>query len=315
MTIESLAVSLGGRWQDRIGMAYAAGAGILFGSSYVATAYALRSFGPVSATAWRGLIGTVGLSLLILRGVVPSAGFRARRATLARLAVLGILGGPGIIVGTNIAITVVGAAVTSFIAGLYAVLASVLAIPVLGERLRPRAIAGLLTAFGGTALLAEIWSGTGSAPGVLAALLGAGSYALFLVLSRRWSASDGLEGPAVALATVAAAGFALMGIEAIVSPGSIVPRSIDPLAIAGLIWVAIAATWAQLLIVASLRRVDTRRSSAMLLLNPPTAALLAWLLLGQTLRPLQIAGAALVLCGIAAASGMIPHVSLRRVGK
>ena len=306
---------LGERRQERLGLLYAAGAGILFGSSYVATAYALRSFEPVSATAWRGILGTLGLSILIARGVVQAGGRGIGRSILARLVVLGILGGPGIIVGTNVAVSLVGAAVTSFVAGLYAVLAAMLAIPVLGERLRLDAVAGLVTAFAGTALLAELWQGTASAFGVFAALLGASSYALFLVLSRRWSRSKGLEGPAVAFLTVAASGFGLMGIEAILSPGSIVPRSIDPLALIGLIWVAIAATWGQLLIVASLRRIDARRSSALLLLGPPTAALLAWVLLGQTLRPLQIGGAALVLCGIAAVSGILRSFSRPTAGQ
>jgi probable blue pigment (indigoidine) exporter len=288
----------------RVGVLYAASAGVLFGSSYVATALALRSFGPLAVTAWRGLLGTLGLSIILFCGAVPAPRVAVTRANLGRLAVLGVLGGPGIIIGTNTAVVLVGATVTSFVAGLYAILAVLLAVPVLGERLQASAVVGLVAALAGTVLLGDVRLGDASTPGIAAALVGASSYALFLVLSRRWSRSGDLGGPVVALSTVAAAGFGVLALAAVLDPSTMVPRSIDAVAVGGLVWVAVAATCGQVLVVASLQRIDARRSSALLLLNPPTAAFLAWLVLGQVLRPLEVLGAVIVLAGIAVGGGL-----------
>jgi drug/metabolite transporter (DMT)-like permease len=59
-----------------------------------------------------------------------------------------------------------------------------------------------------------------------------------------------------------------------------------------------------MLVVASMRRLAARRASAFLLLNPPTAALGSWLLLGEQLTAVQILGGALVLLAMAGASGL-----------
>jgi drug/metabolite transporter (DMT)-like permease len=53
-----------------------------------------------------------------------------------------------------------------------------------------------------------------------------------------------------------------------------------------------------------MRRLEARRASFYLLLNPPTAAVLAFVLLGERLEPHQIVGGGLVLVAIAAASGL-----------
>jgi drug/metabolite transporter (DMT)-like permease len=286
------------------GIAYAASAAILFGSSYVATAFALKSFAPMPAAAWRGILGTFGLALLIVLRARASRP-RVARSQIGRLAVLGCLGGPGIIVATNAAIGLVGPAVTSFVAGLYAVLAALAAVPVLHEPLRRPALAGFAMALVGVALLGQLDVASPSVLGLGLALLGACSYAAFLVLSRLWAKTYGLAPSATTFATVAATGIGLLAVEVVREPGALLPRSVSPEAVLGLVWVAAAAAVGQLLITASLSYIDTRRSAALLLLNPPSAALLAWLLLGQTLIVVQFAGAALILLGIAAASGLI----------
>ena len=51
------------------------------------------------------------------------------------------------------------------------------------------------------------------------------------------------------------------------------------------------------------QRLDARRVSALLLLNPIAAALLSLALLGERLSPVHPLGALLVLAGIASASG------------
>jgi drug/metabolite transporter (DMT)-like permease len=66
-----------------------------------------------------------------------------------------------------------------------------------------------------------------------------------------------------------------------------------------LLWVAAAWAFGQILVQASVRRISAARSAAFLLLNPLTATALAVVVLGELLSATQVAGAVLVLVGIA----------------
>jgi probable blue pigment (indigoidine) exporter len=183
--------------------------------------------------------------------------------------------------------------VTAFVAGLYAVSAAVLAIPLLGERLERSTLAALLAALVGTALLADVRTGEATALGIGLALVAALCFGLFLVLSRRWGVSHGLTGPVVGLATLTISGILCL-VLAIATGEPMIPPAprLD------------AGAAGQVLVVAGMRRLEARHASAMLLLNPPTAAVLSVLLLGEGLSPIQLVGAAAVLVAIAVASGV-----------
>jgi drug/metabolite transporter (DMT)-like permease len=56
---------------------------------------------------------------------------------------------------------------------------------------------------------------------------------------------------------------------------------------------------------ASVRRVPAGRASAALLLTPVASAVIAAVVLGDRLSPLGIVGAALILAGMAVASGVL----------
>ena len=58
--------------QARIGALAAAGAAILFGSAFVATAVALRSFGPLPIAFWRGLIAAILVGGALRAGLLGS---------------------------------------------------------------------------------------------------------------------------------------------------------------------------------------------------------------------------------------------------
>ena len=310
--------------QARIGALAAAGAAILFGSAFVATAVALRSFGPLPIAFWRGLIAAILVGGALRAGLLGSGAnlattrdgrdlpIRPRRSgpdRIARLVVLGLLGGPIFNIALNVAVGASGATITSFVVGLYAVLAAVLAPLVLRERLGPGALAGFVVALAGTALLAEIGSGAPSAGGVATALFGACAFAGYLLLSRRWSAEHDLRGGLIAETNFVATAAVALAAIVVLPVGSVLPATIEPGAVAALVWLAIGpGAAAQLLLVASVRRIPARRSSAFLLLNPVTATVLAAILLGERLSALQLLGAALVLCGIALASGLATAV-------
>jgi len=291
------------------GEVFAALAASAYGSAYVATAFALRSFEPLAAAALRSLFAAVALAgvLSVARGRRAMATARGHRATgwtrrAVHLLVLGALGGAIFLVAMTLAVAGVGATIASFVAGLYAVLAAVIAPVVLRERLRPQALVGFIIALAGTALLAELDVGGGSIVGIGWGLVGAASFALFLVLSRKWGRDDGLEGLAIALATMTVAAIVLGLIVIATQPASLIPTAIAPEAAAAIAWLVVAGAGGQALAAASVKLIPASRSAAFLLLNPIVAAILSFLLLGERPSGLQVLGGLLVLVGIAAAT-------------
>ena len=298
------------------GELYAALAATAFGSAYVATAFALRAFGPLPAAAWRSAVAAALLVLALgLRGWArgrvapllaapprPAATQGTRLARSLRLALIATLAGPVFIVSMNLAVAEVGATITAFVAGLYAVLSAAIAPALLPERLAPRVLVGLLLALAGTALLAELDPGHADAVGIGWGLLAAVAFALFLVLSRRWSVPYGLDGPGISLASMAITALSIGGFVLLEDPASLLPAAVPWESATALGWLAVAAVAGQLLTIASVRLIPAARSAAFLLLNPISATILAVLLLGERPTALQVAGGLLVLLGIAAAT-------------
>jgi len=202
----------------------------------------------------------------------------------------------------NLAVAGVGPTIASFVAGLYAVLAAVIAPFILRERLRPRALVGFVIALAGTALLAELDLGAHGLGGIGWGLLAAGSFALFLVLSRKWGREEGLDGLVIALATLTVAAVALGILVVATRPASLIPGSIAPEALLAMAWLVASAAGGQTLAAASVKLVPASRSAAFLLLNPIVATILAFVLLGERPSTVQLVGGALVLLGIAAAT-------------
>jgi probable blue pigment (indigoidine) exporter len=292
-----------------VGILAAAGAAILFGTATVATGFALRSFDPLSAGAWRAAFGAaVFVPLVLLR---RSAGTRdpatdARHSAgdlVARVVVLGMLGGPLFLVTLNLAVQRAGAALSGMAVGMYALLAVLLGAPLLGERVRPAALGGFVVAVVGTALLTGIAEGGAATAvdGVAIGLLAALSYAGYLVLARRWSQRHGLRAETITLGSVVTATVVLFALVLATNPASVWPAGVTPTAVAALAWLAFVLAAGQLLVVAGVQRLDARTSSTLLLLNPLTTAALAPALLGERLSAGQLVGAGLVLAGMAIA--------------
>jgi DME family drug/metabolite transporter len=93
----------------------------------------------------------------------------------------------------------------------------------------------------------------------------------------------------------------------------VVPAAPRPEALVAIAWLAVGpSATAAVLVVAGMQRLEARHASVFLLLNPPTAAILAYLLLGERLSALQLVGGACVLVAIAAASGLVVLRDRRR---
>lgn len=291
----------------RNGTAIVALTGVIFATSFVGTAFALRSFTPLTVAMWRGTGGA--LALLALMALRRRESFRAirrlPRQSIGHLVILGVLAGPVFGVGMSAAVAATGATVTAFVAGLYAVLAAVLSTVILREPLNRLAATGFVLALLGTALLADLQVGAGSIAGIGFGLGAAVAYALFLVFSRRWGPRGPLPGDVVSLAVMLAGALVLAPAALLLEPARILPASSDPLAVASLAWLAVGpSALANLLIQAGVRLIPARRVSALLLINPLTATLLAAVLLGERPTLGQALGGVLVVAGIASATGV-----------
>lgn len=293
------------------GALFAGISAMLYGSSYVATAIALRSFTPLTVAAWRGLLSALILGAILLLPAMRSHLPRGiTLGDLGRLMLMGLLGGAAFTLAMNAAVGITGATVTAFVAGLYAVLAAALAIPVLGERLERLTLAALLAALFGTLLLADLTLNAETVAGIGLALVAAASFGLYLVLSRGWARSRGLSGAVVGLSSLAMTGVA--GLAAVVLAAEpMVPDAPRADALVAIAWLALGpGVVAAVLVVAGMQLLPARLASAFLLLNPPTAALLALVLLGERLTALQLIGGACVLAAMASATW--PRSSLAR---
>lgn len=289
---------------EDLGQVSAAIAAGLFGTAYIGTAFAIRSFTPIGAAMWRGLLST---AILVVVAVVM--GGRLRRMEmdwprLWRLIVLGLTGGLGFVVSMNLAVSMAGATLAAFAASLSPVLAALLAPVVLGEALTLASVGGFAVAIVGTALLSDTNAGD-VGPGVFFGLCASLCFGLFLLLSRRWSRPYRLSGTAIALSIAGATWLGLLPVELLAEPERLIPQELRTDALVGLLWLALVpGVLAQLLVVASVRRVETRSSAVMLLISPVTAAVLAAYLLGETLSGWEIAGAGLVLVGVVGAAAL-----------
>jgi len=299
--------------REQVGIAAAAGAAVLFGLSFPITVFALRSFTPLGTAAISCSIAFVALLLLSALGIVPRPHLpEPSVANVGRLAFVALVGGLSFILCANIAIALSGATIAGFVSSLYAVLATLFAIPVLGERVRPTVVLALFVSLVGTALLAGFAPLGGSAVGIAFGVVAAVSFGLYLVFARRWGPTHGLTGTLVALAILTGRGPILLVVELLREPASLAPANPDPAALLAMAYLVIGPMLiAQLLIVASVARVPARRTSASLLLTPLCSAIGAFVLLGDRLTVPELLGAALLLLGIAGASGLLEGVVSR----
>ena len=295
---------------QRIGMAAAIGAAIVYGAAYPATAIALRSFSPLAIA---GLSCTIALVLVLglaRLGILPHPSVEAMTGRrLARLAALACLGGLGFIAAVNVAVALAGPTITGFVAPLYAVLATLFAVPVLGERIGRVSIGAFALALVGTVLLAAVDPTGQPAAGVIFAFASAAMFGLYLVLARRWIQPYRLDGTLITIANLVGRGPVLLVAAVMFDRGPLVPGNPDPGAVIALVSIMLgSSTTGNLLLMASVRRVAAARTSAALLLTPVASALLAALVLSERLAPLQLAGGALILLSIATASGALTTI-------
>ena len=274
---------------------------VLWGSAFPVTRVLLEDLPPLGAAAWRTLLAAGGVALFAAwRGefgrLLPAPGVRGR------LLVLALLGGPLFLIGMNVAILLTGASIPSFVTGTYPLLAVAVAALLLGESLGRRVLLALGVAAVGLVLLARPGGAHVELLGVAVALGAALSFALYLGLARLWGSAERLPPLTIAFWLLIASMSATAVLQVLVNPAGL-RLDLSPNGWAALLWLALpASALPHVLVVATMRRMPASRAAPFLLLMPISGTVIAAVLLGERLDPLQLVGAALILSGIAAAT-------------
>jgi drug/metabolite transporter (DMT)-like permease len=283
-------------------------AGALFGFngavSKVALSSGLSSLRLTEARCAGACVGLVLLAALLDRGSLRLRHPREWR----RLAVFGIVGVAWVQLFYFLAIHRLAIGIALLIQYLGPLLVAIWARTFGHERVRRRIWVALGLSLGGLVLMVRLWHGTGiDGLGVAFALVSAFVYAVYLLLAEREvSQRDSTS--------LLAWGFLFATIFwAIVQPwwsfpGAAVGRTVPlqghlatwQLPVWALVlWVVVLGTIVPFsLIVGALRHVSATRVGIVAMAEPVVATAVAWLWLRESLAPVQIAGAAVVLCGI-----------------
>lgn len=260
---------------------------LVWGTSYAVATEFLPGFDPFLVAALRAL--PAGLLLIAWSRARPPRGWWLRTFVLGTLNI-GLFFGllffaayrlPGGVVAT------VGA--------VQPLVVMLLSRVVMGEQLRPAAIGCALAGFVGVALLVATPTQAFDTLGLVAAFGAALSMASGIVLTKRW----GVPMPLTAYTgwQLVAGGLVLAVVAAVRID---VPPAFDPRAFVGLGWLAlVGAALAYRLWFRGLQKLRHAWQVSILgLLSPLIAVTIGWLLLGQSLTPLQLLGAALVAASV-----------------
>ncbi|MDE0417201.1 MAG: DMT family transporter [bacterium] len=266
----------------------------LWSTGFIAARAGLEEAGPATFLFLRfSLVSVLMLCLLpVLRPTWP-----ASPRALAHLVILGLMmqviyfGGAWMAMSTG-----VGAGTAALILSLQPVLTALLAGPVLGESLQRRQWLGLGLGVTGVLLVVDhkLALGLGSVAGMifcLGSLLGITAGTLYQ--KRFCPALDVFPGLLVQFVTATVIFLPLASLE-----GWNVTWS--PQFVAALVWVAVLLSLVSvMLLTLMIRRHEATRITSLFFLVPPVTALIAWLVLGETMGAVALAGMALAVAGVA----------------
>lgn len=258
----------------------------IWGSTYYVTTEFLPADYPITLAVFRAL--PAGLLLLLITRQLPP------RAWLGRIFVLGALNFSIFWCLLFVTAYRLPGGVAATLGSLQALLVILLARGLLGTPVRGLAVFAALAGAAGVAALVLGPEAALDPLGLAAGIGGAASMAAGTVLSRKW------QPPVPPLTFTAwqltAGGLLLVPLAALLEP------ALPPLTganLGGMLWLGIigaAATyWVWFRGVA---RIEPSAVSMLGMMSPVTAVILGWTLLDQTLTPVQIAGAVVVLGSI-----------------
>ncbi|MFE3457063.1 DMT family transporter [Nocardiopsis aegyptia] len=280
----------------------AAGLVVMWSSGFVGAELGTRQAPATTLLAWR---------FLVVAGVLAAwclyRGARMSGRDLALHAALGVLAQGGYLYGVVAAAqTGVAAGTSALVASLQPLVATALAVPLLGERVRFRQVAGLVVGLGGVGLVvgSELLR-PGSAPwwgyalpfGAMLSLVAA------TLLERR--ARPG--GSVVAALAVQCAVSAVLFTGLAAATGTLAPPATAGFW-AAVAWVVVLSTLGGYgLYWANLARFGVARVSALLYLTPPTTLVWTWVMFRESMGVGALAGTAV--CAVAVALVLLPSGS------
>lgn len=258
----------------------------IWGSTYYVTTEFLPADYPITLAVFRAL--PAGLLLLLITRQLPP------RAWLGRIFVLGALNFSIFWCLLFVTAYRLPGGVAATLGSLQALLVILLARGLLGTPVRGLAVFAALAGAAGVAALVLGPEAALDPLGLAAGIGGAASMAAGTVLSRKW------QPPVPPLTFTAwqltAGGLLLVPLAALLEP------ALPPLTganLGGMLWLGIigaAATY--WLWFRGVARIEPSAVSMLGMMSPVTAVILGWTLLDQTLTPVQIAGAVVVLGSI-----------------
>lgn len=290
-----------------LGYAMVLAASALFGVNGAVSKVALSSgLSPLRLTETRCAGACIGLTLLALAR--EPASLRLGRGEWRRLAVFGVVGVAWVQLFYFLAINRLALGIALLIQYLGPLLVALWARTFGHERVRRRIWAALGLSLAGLTLMVQLWEGlTVDGLGVAFALVSAVVFAAYLLLAeRRVAEKDSI--PLLAWGFFFATLFWTVVQPWWSFPAHTVARTV-PLeghlaawhlpVWALVVWVVVLGTVVPFtLIVGALRHVSATRVGVVAMLEPVVATIAGWLWLEQSLAPMQLAGAIVVLVGI-----------------
>ncbi|MGN6229602.1 MAG: DMT family transporter [Trinickia sp.] len=262
---------------------------------------AMPIFGRYAYAGGTDVLGLLTLRFLIggtlLAALARRRGVRwPRGRTLAGIVAMGTLGYVGQSLSYFIALLHAEASLVALLLYLYPAFVTVLAALWLGERLTRVKAAALVLCLAGSALM--VGGGHGDSLGIGLALASAVIYSLYIVAGAR--ITRGVDPLATTAIVCLSAGAVFSGVSIVRTLAGAPPHlPATPSAWAALVAIALVSTvTAMLAFFAGLTRLGAARTSMLSTLEPVVTVLLAAILLGERLMPLQWLGGVAVLAAV-----------------
>lgn len=263
---------------------------IVWGTTYIVTTHLLPDGHPVFASLMRTL--PPGLIALAFARTLPSGSWWWKSFVLGALTMAAFF--PLLFISAQ----ELPGGVAATIGAVQPIVIALLAIVILHERFSAWRIFWGIVGVIGVGLMVLGPNAALSSLGVLAALGGAVSMAIGVVLAKRWGKPDHISAMGFAGWQLSAGGLLLL-IPALIIDG--VPPNIDMYALAGYTWLGlIGALLAYTVWFAGIRKLPVTPTALLGLLSPLTATLLGASIAGESLTTVQLIGFAAALMAMVA---------------
>ena len=271
---------------------------LVWSSGYISGPAAVEAAGPFSVLGWRFVLAALlaaGLAVALRR---PT---RMDRHTFRRVAAVGFVMNAVQFGLMYVAFDLgLGATLASLLHALSPVLTALLAAAVLGERVSTLQVAGFATGVVGVLLV--LGADLGHAGGPVAVLVGCLSMLTLSLgtLGQRWiGAQPDLLWSAAAQFAVSAPPLLVLGW---VTEG-VWPVTDTRQAVVSVVFLAVVNSIIGLVLLALLvLRGGSGAAASLFFLSPPVTAVLAWLVLDETMSPTQLVGLVVAVAGVGAAT-------------